>query len=264
MILRGNFPSKELHSSTNISIFIADEIQGKGPFRVIYLLHGLHGDQGTWLDNTMLPVYAKGYNAVFVMPEAGRSFYLNLKYGRRYYDYVSDELPRIVERFFNISSKREDTAVMGCSMGGYGSLFLALTKPDQYGFCGAISSACLYFKPILDALGKDPGPYLETGEEAKEIYTDLLCTYGDGLAYRKDYDIVELIKNFPKDKSKPRIYATCGTQDDLRKDNLGLSNEIKGLEFDFTYEEWAGGHDWYFFNEALQKTLEKWTMSNEQ
>ena len=90
MILRGNFPSETLHMSTNIQFLIPDKTSG--PFRVVYLLHGLHGDQGTWLDNTMLPVYAKEYNAVFVMPEAGRSFYLNLKYGRKYYDFVSDEL----------------------------------------------------------------------------------------------------------------------------------------------------------------------------
>lgn len=32
---------------------------------------------------------------------------------------------------------------------------------------------------------------------------------------------------------------------------------MKKLDFDFTYEEWAGDHDWYFFNEALKKALEK-------
>ncbi|GHT58217.1 hypothetical protein FACS1894109_12080 [Spirochaetia bacterium] len=27
---------------------------------------------------------------------------------------------------------------------------------------------------------------------------------------------------------------------------------------DFTYEEWPGIHDWYFFNDALKKALEMW------
>ena len=256
MILRGNFPSKTLHMSTNIQVFIPDK--DNGPFRVVYLLHGLHGDQGTWLDNTMLPVYAQEYNAIFVMPEAGRSFYFNLKYGRKYYTYVSDELPRICRGIFNISAKREDTAVIGCSMGGYGALRLALSKPDQFGFCGAISPACLYFKAILDGLRKDSGSYLKTGPEAEEILTDLYSAYGEGLEYRKDYDIVELAKNFPAAMPRPKIYVTCGTEDDLRKDNLSFRDEIKNMNYDFTYDEWRGGHEWYFFNEALKKTLEVW------
>jgi S-formylglutathione hydrolase FrmB len=241
--------------STNIEALIPDK--GDGPFRVVYLLHGLHGDQGTWVDNTLLPLYAKKYNAIFVMPEAGRSFYANLKYGRRYYDYMSEELPQVCRKIFNISAKREDTAVMGCSMGGYGALRLALSRPDQYGFCGAIAAACLYFKPMLDALRTDPDPWLATGREAEEILTDLRAIYGDDLEYRKDYDVVELAKNFP-DSPRPKIYATCGLEDDLRKDNISFAEEMKNTAFNFTYEEWVGGHEWFFFNEALKKTLEFW------
>ena len=256
MILRGNFPSESLHMSTNIQFLIPD--RGDGPFRVAYLLHGLHGDQGTWLDYTTLPYYAKNYDTVFVIPGVGRSFYTNQKYGRRYYDFMSNELPRICRKILNISTKREDTAVMGCSMGGYGSLRLALSSPDQFGFCGAISSACLYFRHILDKLRSDPDPYLQTGPEAKEILTDLYSIYGDGLEYRRDYDIVELAKNFPAGMVRPKIYATCGTEDDLRQDNLNFRDVMKNTAFDFTYEEWAGGHEWYFFSDALKKTLEFW------
>jgi len=256
MILRGDYLSETLRMSTNVQMLIPDK--GSGPFRVIYLLHGLHGNQGTWLDNSMLPVYAKKYNAVFVMPEVGRSFYLNLKYGRKYFDFVSEELPQICRNIFNISAKREDTAVMGCSMGGYGSLLLSLSRPDQFGFCGAISPACLYFKPMLDALRNDPGPYLKTGPEAEAVLTDLRCTYGDGLGYRKEYDIGELARNFPAGTEKPRIYGTCGTEDDLRKENVSFLADMKKTDFDYTYEEWSGGHDWYFFSDALKKTLDFW------
>ena len=262
MILRGNFPSETLHMSTNIQVLIPDKVSG--PYRVVYLLHGLHGDQGTWLDYTMLPYYAKEYNAVFVMPEAGRSFYLNLKYGRKYFDFVSKELPELSRRIFNISASRQDSAAMGCSMGGYGALKMALSMPDQFGFCGAISPACLYFKPMLDGLRKDPEPYRETGPEAEEILTDFYTAFGDGLEYSKDFDLPELVKDFSDGKSGmqskpwPKIYVSCGTEDNLRKDNLSFAAEMKNTDFDFTYEEWAGGHDWYFFNAALKKTLDFW------
>ena len=261
MILRGNYVSDTLRLSTNIQVFIPD--QGKEPFRVVYLLHGLHGDQGTWIDNTMLPIFAKDYNVVFVMPEAGRSFYFNQIYGRKYYDYVSDELPDICRKIFNISAERDDTAVMGCSMGGLGSLRLALTRPDRFGFCGAISSACIYFKPMLDGLRDDPGPFLQSGPEAEAVVADLYNIYGDSLEYRADYDIRELVKNFPADKPKPKIFSTCGTEDDLRKENVKFADEMKKTDFDFSYEEWTGGHDWYFFSDALKRTLEYWHKNSE-
>ena len=260
MILRGNFLSKILHMSTNIQFFIPHETGG--PYRVAYLLHGLHGDQGTWLDNTMLPVIARKYNAIFVMPEAGRSFYLNLKYGRKYFDYVSEELPLICQGIFNTSPKREDTAVMGCSMGGYGALSLGFSRPEQYGFVGAISPACLYFKPILENLRKDPLPYLKTGPEAEETLNDLYSAYGQGLEYRKEYDIISLARDFPPAMPKPRIYACCGTEDKLREENLRFNDDMKPLDFAFSYEEWQGDHEWYFFNEALKRTLENWYKSD--
>ena len=256
MILRGNFISEILHMGTNVQVLIPET--AREPFRVVYLLHGQHGEQGTWIDYTMLPYFSKEYNAVFIMPEASRSFYLNFKYGRKYYDYVTDELPKVCKKIFNISAERENTAVMGCSMGGYGSLILALSKPEQYGFCGAISPACIYFKHILDTLKEDPSSYLETGAEAGEIYTDLLSLYGEGLEYKKEYDIIELIKDFPSASPKPVIYTTCGTEDNLRDENLRFRDEMKNTEFNYTYEEWSGGHEWYFFNEALKKTIEFW------
>ena len=256
MILRGDYMSETLRTNTNIQIVIPDKFDS--PFRIVYLMHGLHGNQGTWLDYSMLPYYAREYNAIFILPEAGRSFYLNLKYGRRYFDYVSDELPEIAKKIFNISAKREDSAVMGCSMGGYAALRLALKKPEKFGFCGAISPACLYFKPMLDALRKDPEPYRQTGPEAEETLTDLYCAYGDDLEYIRDYDISELVKDFPSSCPQPKFYVTCGTEDGLRKENLLFAKQVKNTSLDYTYEEWNGDHEWYFFNEALKKTLEVW------
>jgi len=256
MILRGYYSSNVLHTTVNVQFLAPDS--GQGPYRVVYLLHGLHGNQGTWTDYTMLPYYSKKYDAIFVMPEVGRSFYCNQKYGRKYYSFMSEELPQISRKIFNISIRREDTAVIGCSMGGYGALKLALSKPEQYSFCGAISAACIYIKPILDKLRVEANSYRKTGAEAEEILKDLYAIHGDDLKYQPENDIPRLVKKFPADKPRPVIYATCGTEDNLREENLRFRDEMKNTEFDFTYEEWSGDHEWYFFNEALKKTLEFW------
>ena len=256
MILRGDFTSKALRSRTNIQIFIPTK--GNAPFRIVYLLHGLHGNQGTWLDQTMLPYYAEQYNAIFIMPECGRSFYANMSYGRKYFDYISEELPEMCSKIFNISAEPKDTAAMGCSMGGFGALRLAMVRHDIIGFCGTIAHAGTYPKDYLKAMRENGETYRSKGPEENEMGIDLLSIYGDALEYNPEYDIFELAKNFPADASKPVIYATCGTGDVLYKENIRFSEYMKTTEFDFTYEEWEGIHDWYFFNDALKKTLDFW------
>ncbi|MCL2805491.1 MAG: esterase family protein [Treponema sp.] len=256
MILKGEFSSELLKTTANLQFMIPDE--GEGPYKVIYLLHGLHGNHSSWIHNSMLPYYGKKYNAIFVMPDAARSFYTDLRYGRNYLSYLSDELPQICRNIFNISTRMEDTAVMGYSMGGYGALRLALSNPGVYGFCGAISTACLYFKPFLKILKNDPDSYLKTGREAEETYKDLLSIYGYDFEYTPAYDILHLIKTYPDNIPKPRIYANCGTEDGLLKENHNFREDMKDSSFDFTYEEWQGGHDWDFFNDGLKKTLEIW------
>jgi S-formylglutathione hydrolase FrmB len=263
MILRGDFLSGALHTTTNIQVLVPDNFKEEGPYKIVYLLHGLHGAQGTWFDNTMLPYYAKDHNAVFVCPEAGRSFYADLKYGQSFFAYVGGELPRVCKKVFNISAKREDTAVIGCSMGGYGALKLALTYPENYGFCGAIAPACLFIKEILSNIRKDPRPMIEGREDMKAIFMDLRTIYGDDMTLRAENDIIDLLKKFPGQSEKPKIYAACGTGDDLRKENLIFKEEMQKAGFDYTYEEWPGGHEWYFFNEALKKTLQFWCSRSE-
>ena len=82
--------------------------------------------------------------------------------------------------------------------------------------------------------------------------------YGDELEYNAEYDILKRIKDFPSGASKPEIYAACGTEDDLRSDSLSLRDTMTNTGFDFTYEEWTGDHDWYFFSDALKKAIEHW------
>lgn len=258
MILRGNVASDMLHTHTGLNVLIPPKIDD-GPYRICYLLHGLHGNQDTWLDNTMLPVFFKDSNTIFVLPEAGRSFYRDMRYGHRYFAYISEELPDICRRVFNISAAREDTAVIGCSMGGYGGLLAALSRPDRFGFCGAISSAFLFTSEMLLNIRSRPKEWIyQHDPEIVQTYEDLKCIFGEGIESRLEDDPAEMIKRSADLPEKPVIYSACGQADDFYKENVRFSGELKKYSFDFTWEEWPGGHDWIFFNEALQKALLKW------
>ncbi|GHU43211.1 tributyrin esterase [Spirochaetia bacterium] len=258
MTFHGSVYSKVLGFKTGISVFAPDNFVEKSRCKVVYLLHGLHGNSQTWLSDTMLSVYAGDSNAVFIMPEVGRSFYTNMKHGLNYFMYIGEELPEIVKNVFNISSKREDTAVIGCSMGGYGALKLALSKPGQYGFCGAISPACLFISKYLEQLKKEGQAWAAHSPDNAAILRDFYAIFGEDLEYNKKDDIFSLAKEISQLKKKPKIYAACGKEDDLLEENRQFNHAVKELKLDYTFDEWTGRHDWNFFNEALQKTLNAW------
>lgn len=257
MVLRGSVFSRTLEMETGLSVVAPEVSQDGAPFKVAYVLHGLCGHSGDWADYTMLPWVARDYSVVFVMPEVGRSFYTDMKYGQRFFRYVSEELPEICKSVFNISTDRENVAVIGASMGGYGALKWALSRPESIGYCCAFSSACLFLREGLElrrTLGETEEFRRAYGEQ---LFTDLQGIYGERLEWRPENDILELAKAIKDDPLIPSIYLACGTEDRLRDENIHFREEVGKLGIRLTYEEWAGNHDWFFFNEALNRAL-KW------
>ena len=248
MILRGTVYSRTLEMDTGITVIAPEE----GTRKIVYLLHGLPGSNGNWAAFTMLPAYALEHCAVFVMPEAGRSFYTDMTYGGKYFSYVADELPEICGRVFNISAKREETAIVGGSMGGFGALKCALSRPAQYGACCAFASACLF---LANDLEKHQAQFCEAYGE--QLFRDFRAILGEDLAWNAEMEILELAKRATAHTERPKIYLACGTEDPFHADNALMSGELRKLGFDLAYDEWPGRHDWTFFDEALRRALAK-------
>ncbi|WP_024832037.1 alpha/beta hydrolase [Ruminiclostridium josui] len=254
MILRGSTFSKMLEMETGITVVASNKINMDESCKVVYLLHGLCGNNGDWTNYTMLPVYANDYNAIFIMPEIARSFCSDMKYGHKFFSYITDELPSICKRVFNISSNRDNTIIIGDSMGGYGALKWALSKPEQYGYCCAFSSPCLFLREDLNKHGSAEKFRKAYGEH---MLRDFQGIFGADLQWSHEHEILELAKKVSKGPVKPKIYSACGTEDFLRSDNARFDLEMQKLDLDFVYEEWPGKHDWYFFNEALKRAFNK-------
>lgn len=255
MILRGNVFSTCLEKDTGIAVVIPNQFDMDRPYKVAYLLHGISGNHESWIDYTMLPVFSSRHDIVFVMPDVQRSFYANMRYGFDYYDYMTGELPGIVKSVFNISRKREDTFIIGGSMGGYGALKCALTKPELYACAVALSSGCLFLKDGLDYQKiheHEPGFIRQTGPK---IIRDMHSVFGDDLALGENDDLLTVARR-NKNLDMPRFIAICGSQDPFLEDNRRFSKEMTGIGYDYTYEEMEGFHDWYFFNDALKRALD--------
>jgi S-formylglutathione hydrolase len=100
---------------------------------------------------------------------SGAGFYINAttdKWSKHYnmYDYVSKELPAIIESHFNVSGKKSS---IGHSMGGHGALMIALKNPDQYMSVSAFSpivapTQSMWGKIIFKGyLGQDESQWLD-------------------------------------------------------------------------------------------------------
>lgn len=257
MILRGSVYSKTLEMETGITILTPRDRVPDRPAKVAYLLHGLSANNCCWTDYTLLPLYARDADVVFVMPEVGRSFYSDMKHGQRFFSYVADELPKLCRNTFNISPDRADTAIMGGSMGGYGALKIALSRPDRFGCACAFASACLYLGDRIDDIVRIGDMDVIREYLGDQLVRDFQAILGDSFAVENQHLILELARSVPEG-NRPRIYSACGTEDDLVRENRHFRDDMLALGYEITYEEWPAAHDWFFFDAALRKGLEYW------
>lgn len=205
-------------------------------YKCLYLLHGLSDDHTIWLRRTSIERYASDYGICVIMPCGARSFYTDMKYGMKYFSYITEELPSVVREFLNVSDKREDTYIAGLSMGGYGALKAALRKPETFCAAAGLSS-------VAD---------IKNGR-FEEV---LVPVFGEGAEIPDEDDLFYLAEKTNANSLKPRIYMGVGTEDFMYKDNVALKEKFHSLDYDFTYRESAGTHSWVFWDEYIQYVLE--------
>jgi S-formylglutathione hydrolase FrmB len=58
-------------------------------------------------------------------------------------------------------------------------------------------------------------------------------------------------------KERPRLYICSGTEDFLYNDNQLFLNKVRKLNYDVTYKEGPGNHNWEYWDTMIQDIL-KW------
>ena len=92
--------------------------------KTLYVLHGGSDDASLYLRRTRLEEYALERDLAVVMPEVRNSFYCDMVHGKKYFTYLSEELPEIVENIFPLTHDPKERYVIGNSMGSHGTGFL--------------------------------------------------------------------------------------------------------------------------------------------
>lgn len=214
----------------------------RGQHPVLYLLHGLSDDHTIWLRRTSIERYAAAKGLAVVMPAVARSLYQDMVSGPRYWTFINEELPRLVQQFFPVSKRREDTFVAGLSMGGYGAFRLALAQPQRF-------AAAASFSGVLDLAGRHETGLLSPAEQAGIFGRE--ATLRDSEA-----DLFFLARRLAASgKPVPKLYQYCGDQDFLWQDNLKFRRLARRLKLPVTWRQDGGSHTWLYWDQQIQSVL---------
>ena len=237
--IKCDITSQQLEMCTGVNVVIPDGVENKNT-PVVYLLHGLSDNNSNWVRLTSVERYANRHKVAIVIPEVQRSFYTDMKYGIKYFSYVTKELIEFAHTMFNLPTDKEKTFVAGLSMGGYGALKCGLTFPEQYAGIAAFSAVC-DIKNSIDMK--------MTSAKPNELHAIL----GEGCIVPDDGNLRKLTD---KCSVSPRILMTCGTSDILHKQNIDFKTYLEDKKMDITYREWEGDHTWEFWDASIEMALE--------
>ena len=210
------------------------ETSGK-EYPVLYLLHGIGGDENAWselgraaqiLDNLiaqgkaepMLVVMTNGNISQEACPgETSEGFKVPTmmlpKTMEGSFETAFPDVVNFIEKTYRVKKDKAHRAIAGLSMGGFHSLFISINNPDTFGYVGLFSAA-------VDQQQTDPKGF-------PNVYVD------------RNAKIDKLFSKNPK-----LFWIGCGKTDFLYKNNADLRAYLDGKNHKYTYLETEGGHIW--------------------
>ncbi|MGB4595632.1 MAG: alpha/beta hydrolase family protein [Anaerolineaceae bacterium] len=218
-------------------------------FPVLYLLHGLSDDASAWPRYSNIEDLANTYGLVVVMPSGGRSIYADQDNGQAYFTYITEELPAYLHKLLRLNQTREKTYIAGLSMGGYGAFKAAFLRPELY-------SAALSLSGLLVL---DPGMIPPDKAFDPKLMHEMGLVFGgvDKVPGSLNDPVTWLGMIAQNPARFPRLYMSCGTEDDLLGMSRFFANGLRQVGVAVDYEEHPGGHTWSYWTKHIAVWLKK-------
>lgn len=208
MIDTVTYPSKTVGTDRRAIIYTPPGFSKKKKYPVLYLLHGIGGDEKEWLNGGKPQVILDNLYAenriepmIVVMPNgramkddrAGGNIFDSAKvraFATFEKDLLSDLIP-FIEKKYSVLTDREHRAIAGLSMGGGQSLNFGLGNLDKFAWVGGFSSAPNTRRP------EELVPYPEAARSKLKLLW-ISCGDNDGLIrFSKSTHDYLLEKNVP-------------------------------------------------------------------
>jgi enterochelin esterase-like enzyme len=227
------YDSTSVGTRRKMQVYTPPEYSEDQKYPVLYLLHGIGGDETEWqrfvqpevlLDNLIAD--GKAVPMIIVMPNgraqkddrAGGDVFASASAFEAFEDDLLDDVIPTIESRYSTHADRENRALAGLSMGGGQSLNFGFAHIDTFAWIGGFSSAPNTRRPA--ELLPDP----EAAKDLKLIW--LSCGNQDGLirfsqrfhAYLNDHEI-------------PHIWHVAGHGHDAAEWKQALYYFVQELEF---------------------------------
>jgi enterochelin esterase-like enzyme len=141
-VVSRSFHANALERDWDYLVYLPGGYRASGPrYPVLYLLHGNNGNASDWITQGHLQTTVDALiehkeipPVVIVMPQGGTDWYVDRK-EKMETAFFNDLLPEI-DTHYAVVNQRVGRMIGGVSMGGFGALRYAMTRPEQ--FCGAL------------------------------------------------------------------------------------------------------------------------------
>ena len=229
----------------------ADYETSKASYPVIYALHGMFENSSFWerrgLEPQFVDLVKSGVapNAIVVTVDGGNNLFVNSTKGQ-YQDMVTKDLVEYIDKTYRTIAKREGRALLGVSMGGYGALNIAFSRPDVFVAVATHSAMLLTEIPTIEAGARGGQMRAFTGVFGEPV---------DAAVWKAD-DPLELAKTVDA-KKVPALYFDCGGQDryGLFKGNELLHTILDGRKIANDFSISPGDHGYEFVKSVFPKSL---------
>jgi len=239
-VMQVSFWGASIKKQCQMMVCYPDRVEAKGPFPVLYLLHGLSDDHTIWTRHTSLERYLSGMPLIVAMPDGHRAFYTDAVEGLAYEQNLIKDVVETVDRFFRTRAERAGRCISGLSMGGYGAMKLALKHPDLFVSATSHSGALR-----ITSIKKRP-----------ELQPQLRRIFGKGVGAGGPDDCFALAERAKRKKAKlPALRFDCGVDDGLLDHNRAFHAHLEKLRIPHEYEEFPGAHTWGYWDVHVRESL---------
>jgi S-formylglutathione hydrolase FrmB len=227
-------------------------------YPVLYFLHGLGDNERTLFNSggwTMLDDLRQQHKMgefLIVAPDGGRTFYINSADGSvRYNDFFLQEFIPLIETRYRITKGRNNRAISGISMGGYGALRFAFSHPELFSAASAQSAALITESP----------QELDTAARAGAPLGKLLATvFGSPIdtQHWRDNSPFTLARKNAAALRKVAIYFNCGQDDNygFEKGAAALHQQLQKAGVKHEYHPYPGDHSLSYFLDHFTEVME--------
>ena len=249
-LLHFDYLSQVLGYHTNLYFILpACTHRGEAPAATLYLLHGGSGNGMDWIRYTSIERYADKYNIAVVLPEVdGSCFYADMKYGYKYFTYLTDEVVAVAEGLLPVNKEPEKRLVAGLSMGGYGAFKWAFNRPDFFAAAANLSGVSF----IMDIFKKGVGT-----RDAEDKCGAVALNWGSLEELEGSMsDSKEWIDRAVREGTRlPKLFAAMGTEDYSYKFTQSDLQYCKEQGIEVHYEEMSGTHEWSVWDTMIERFM---------